>query len=38
MILAPFGIVFCSGNGSYFEQIEVVLALIEPMVRDNEPS
>ena len=25
-----------SGDGSYFEQIEVVLALIEPMIKDGE--
>jgi len=25
---------FCSPDGSYFEQIEAILALIEPMLKD----
>jgi len=36
-VLASFGIVFSSPNGSLFEQIESVLALIEPMLKDINP-
>jgi len=32
-LLASFGIVFRSGNGSYFEHIETILALIQLMLK-----